>query len=170
MSQLPPSHEALRQDVQLPQILRGFGFLSRMKMSPCSPFFHSQIPRGLLRKLSENWAGKCHPLGTDSHLDLWERRHLSGGISLRQHGAGSACHRDRPPVPGLWKENPKEPYWGGKGFWLSSGSPIQHTGTKALHRACRCCREEEGRRGGDEGWKIKQKETRERVGRTMGVA
>lgn len=44
----------------------------------------------------------------------------------------------------------------GKGFWLSWGPPIQDTGTRALHRVCRCCRAEAGRRGGDEDWKIKQ--------------
>lgn len=122
---LPPSHKALGQDVHPPNA-GGLGFLSRMIMSPCSLFFQSQIPRGLLRKLSENWAGNCSPLGTDSHLDPWERRHLSGSIFLKQHRAGSVC------VTGSKKQTtnamalegePKRTILGGKGLWLSWGAP-----------------------------------------------
>lgn len=130
-----------------------------MKISPCSPFFHSQIPRGLLRKLRENRAGNCNPLGTDSHLDPWERRPLSGGISRRQHRAGSLCvtgSTEQTSNATALEGEPKQTISERKRVWLSWGSPIQHTGTKAFHRACRCCRAEERRTGGDEGWKIKQ--------------
>lgn len=123
-------------------------------MSPCSPFFQSQIARGLLRKLSENWAGSCSPLGTDSYLDPWEKRHLSGGISLRQHRTGSVCvtgSREQTTNAMALEGEPKRTILGEKELWLTWGAPssTQDQGFAQGMQVLQGRGREEGRKGGE---------------------
>lgn len=85
-----------------------------------------------------------------------ERRHLSGSMSLRQDGAGSVCvtgSREQTTNAMALEREPKQTILGQKGFGCHGGAPFS---TQALRLCTGHAGAEEGRRGGDEGWKIKR--------------
>lgn len=66
----------------------------------------------------------------------------------------------RLPLPSLRKENADVHYHGAKWDLAVTEEPQPGHGHQSLYRACRCRREEKGKRGGNECWRITQNKRR----------
>jgi len=129
-----------------------------------APHFHPWIPRALVRKLRNSWAGDDSLLGLTA---TWIHGTESISVSAspradtepNQHASQGAENSPsfRPPLPSIWKKNPNVRYRGEGKVLAVTEEPHPGHWHQGFAQGVWVLKGEKGRTGGNGCWRIKRK-------------